>query len=60
MLYFYFQDIAIKFIGNILNNDNILILSGKRVCLVYDGDFSSYLVEHTTPILNNEKILERC
>lgn len=48
-----------KFHGSILGSDNILILSGRRVCLIYDGDFSSYLVEHALPLLDADQRLER-
>jgi len=53
------HDIETKFRGNILNSDNILILAGKRVCLIFDGDLASYLVEHATAMYDDEHHLER-
>ncbi len=48
------KKVETKFHGSILDNDNVLILSGRRICIIYDADFSSYLVEHALPLLDNE------
>ena len=42
-----------------MSTDNLLILTGKRVCLIFDGEFASYLVEHASAIYDEENHLER-
>ena len=44
------SNLAEKFNGNILGNDNILIIRDMKTCIVFDADFDSYLIDHALPI----------
>jgi hypothetical protein len=36
-----------KYNPNLLGEDNVLILTGKRVCLIFDADFGYFIAEKT-------------
>ena len=42
----------IKYNPNILGSDNVLILFGQNVCVVFDSDFASFLFDKTQPIFS--------
>jgi len=33
----------------LLSTDNVIIISGRKTCLVFDADFDSYLIDHALP-----------
>jgi len=37
----------IKYNPNIMGSDNVLILFGNNVCVVFDSDFASFLFDKT-------------
>jgi len=38
-----------------MNSDNILMIVGKRTCIVFDGDFDSLLRDHALAIKTQMK-----
>ena len=40
----------IKYNPNILGEDNVLIIFGKNVCVIFDADLASFLYDKSLPI----------
>lgn len=37
-----------------LGGDNILLIKGQSICVIFDYDFDSYLIDHALPIRNSD------
>jgi len=40
------SDLSQKYNPNLLGTDNVLIISGRMTCIIFDADFDSYLIDH--------------
>ena len=40
-------DLRFKYNPSLLGQDNILIITGKRVCLIFDADFDYFIADRT-------------
>jgi len=38
-----------------MNSDNVLMISGQRTCIVFDGDFDSLLRDHALAVKTQMK-----
>ena len=36
-----------------MGDDNILLIKGNNICLIFDADFDSYLIDHALAIKTN-------
>jgi len=37
-----------------MGGDNVLLIKGHNICVIFDYDFDSYLIDHALPIRNND------
>ena len=39
--------------GQLLGDDNIIMIKGPQICIIFDWDFDSYIIDHALPIKTN-------